>query len=83
MGLFIHVLNSVSNFFFLAYKIEKQCVIPECGSDSYNEQMSTAFLISKDFNQISAEQKSENFELCRKIFNISIYTSTAWQINNS
>lgn len=45
--------------------------------------MSIAFLIRKDFNQISAEQKSENFELYHKIFNTSVNTSTAWQINGS
>lgn len=32
MGLFIHVLNSFLCFFFLAHKIEKQCVIPEHAS---------------------------------------------------
>lgn len=44
--------------------------------------MKVAFLISKNFNQISAEQKSKNFEGYHKMFNTSVNTSIAWKINN-
>lgn len=45
--------------------------------------MSIASLISKDFNQISAEQKSENFKLYHKILDTSVCTSTAWKNKNN